>query len=288
MKAVGYRIAGSIERDDALVDIDRPMPVARSHDLLVAVKAVSVNPVDTKVRRNAAPEAGQARVLGWDAVGIVEAVGDRVTGFRVGDRVYYAGSIVRPGANSELHAVDERIAARAPASLDDAQAAAWLARAASHGLAYAQNHLGALHYSGRGVPPDHALAARWFRRAAQQGDRSAQYNLGLLYRKGRGVTLSHPTALSWFYRAAEQGMARAQAQLAHGYLHGLGVTVSHPLAMAWYRKAALQGHVAAQVQLAHMYARGLGVTASSARALYWYRHAAGAGNPVARRALGLM
>ena len=124
MKAIGYHQSLPIDDPASLQDLTLPDPVAGPRDLLVRVAAVSVNPVDTKVRRNAAPEAGQARVLGWDAVGIVEAVGDRVTGFRVGDRVYYAGSIVRPGANSELHAVDERIAARAPASLDDAQAAA--------------------------------------------------------------------------------------------------------------------------------------------------------------------
>ena len=124
MKAIGYHQSLPIDDPASLRDLTLPDPVAGPRDLLVRVAAVSVNPVDTKVRRNAAPEAGQARVLGWDAVGIVEAVGDRVTGFRVGDRVYYAGSIVRPGANSELHAVDERIAARAPASLDDAQAAA--------------------------------------------------------------------------------------------------------------------------------------------------------------------
>lgn len=88
------------------------------------VKAVSVNPVDTKVRKNAAPEAGQAKVLGWDAVGTVEAVGAGVKNFKIGDRVYYSGSIIRPGTNAELHAVDERIAALAPRSLDDSQAAA--------------------------------------------------------------------------------------------------------------------------------------------------------------------
>ncbi|RZM01179.1 MAG: zinc-binding alcohol dehydrogenase family protein [Variovorax sp.] len=124
MKAIGYHTPLSIDHPDALQDLELPDPVAGPRDLLVRVAAVSVNPVDTKVRRNAAPEAGQAKVLGWDAVGRVEAVGSQVTGFQVGDRVYYAGSIIRPGANSELHLVDERIAARAPASLDDAQAAA--------------------------------------------------------------------------------------------------------------------------------------------------------------------
>ncbi|RZM01938.1 MAG: zinc-binding alcohol dehydrogenase family protein, partial [Variovorax sp.] len=124
MKAIGYHQSLAIDDPMSLQDLTLPDPVAGPRDLLVRVAAVSVNPVDTKVRRNAAPEAGQAKVLGWDAVGTVAAVGDRVTGFKAGDRVYYAGSIVRPGANSELHAVDERIVARAPASLDDAQAAA--------------------------------------------------------------------------------------------------------------------------------------------------------------------
>ncbi|WP_295538800.1 zinc-binding alcohol dehydrogenase family protein [uncultured Pseudacidovorax sp.] len=124
MKAVGYRQNLPIDQPDSLVELDLPMPQPGPRDLRVRVAAVSVNPVDTKVRRNAAPEAGQARVLGWDAVGTVDAVGSAVTGFAPGDRVYYAGSIVRPGSNSELHLVDERIAARAPATLSDAQAAA--------------------------------------------------------------------------------------------------------------------------------------------------------------------
>jgi zinc-binding alcohol dehydrogenase family protein len=124
MKAIGYYQPLPIDNPESLQDIELPAPVAAARDLLVRVKAVSVNPVDTKVRKNAAPEAGQAKVLGWDAVGTVEAVGAGVNNFKVGDRVYYAGSIIRPGANAELHAVDERIAALAPRSLDDAQAAA--------------------------------------------------------------------------------------------------------------------------------------------------------------------
>ena len=124
MKAIGYHHNLPADRADALEDLELPAPQPLARDLLVRVKAVSVNPVDTKVRRNTAPPAGQAKVLGWDAVGVVEAIGAEVTGFAVGDRVYYAGSITRAGANSELHVVDERIVARAPASLDDAQAAA--------------------------------------------------------------------------------------------------------------------------------------------------------------------
>ena len=94
MKAVGYYQPLPIDNPEALQDIELPAPQPGARDLLVRVKAVSVNPVDTKVRRNAAPEAGQAKVLGWDAVGTVEAIGAGVQGFKVGDRVYYAGSIL--------------------------------------------------------------------------------------------------------------------------------------------------------------------------------------------------
>ena len=124
MKAIGYRQNLPVDQPHALEDLELPAPQPGPRDLLVRVKAVSVNPVDTKVRRNRAPKAGQPEVLGWDAVGIVEGLGADVQGFKAGDRVYYAGSITRPGANSELHVVDERIAAKAPASLEDGQAAA--------------------------------------------------------------------------------------------------------------------------------------------------------------------
>jgi zinc-binding alcohol dehydrogenase family protein len=124
MKAIGYYNPLPINDVASLQDLELPAPTPGERDLLVRVKAISVNPVDTKVRKSATPTVGQAKVLGWDAVGVVEAIGDGVTLFKVGDRVYYAGSIMRPGANSELHAVDERIVALAPTSLDDAQAAA--------------------------------------------------------------------------------------------------------------------------------------------------------------------
>ena len=106
-----------------LQDVDVAVPVATGHDLLVKIEAVSVNPVDTKVRAGEAADAAP-RVLGWDAAGTVTAVGPDVTLFKVGDAVYYAGSIVRPGANSEFHLVDERIVGRKPASLDFKHAAA--------------------------------------------------------------------------------------------------------------------------------------------------------------------
>lgn len=124
MKAVGYKKLGPIDRAESLVDIELPKPQAQGHDLLVEVAAVSVNPVDTKVRRRADAEEGQWKVLGWDAVGRVAAVGEKVSHFRVGDEVFYAGSIARAGANSEFHLVDERIVGRKPKSLSDTEAAA--------------------------------------------------------------------------------------------------------------------------------------------------------------------
>jgi NADPH2:quinone reductase len=123
MKAVGYYAAGPIDRQEALVDLSLPNPVAGPRDLIVRVRAVSVNPVDTKVRAAMSPE-GRARILGFDAAGIVEAIGTDVTLFKPGDHVFYAGDITRPGTNSELHAVDERLVGRKPKSLDWAAAAA--------------------------------------------------------------------------------------------------------------------------------------------------------------------
>lgn len=125
MKAVGYKTPQSITEAGALQDIVLPDPLPTGRDLLVDVRAVSVNPVDTKVRASAGPAPGQDyKVLGWDASGIVKAAGPEVTLFKPGDRVWYAGSIARPGTNSELHLVDERIVGHAPKSLDFAQAAA--------------------------------------------------------------------------------------------------------------------------------------------------------------------
>ena len=124
MKAIAYRHPLPINDIASLQDVDLPVPVVEPRDLLVRVHAISVNPIDTKVRFGTAPKEGECKVLGWDAVGIVEAIGSAVSKFCVGDRVYYAGAINRAGANSELHAVDERIVAKAPTSLNDAQAAA--------------------------------------------------------------------------------------------------------------------------------------------------------------------
>jgi zinc-binding alcohol dehydrogenase family protein len=124
MKAIGYQNNLPIDDAQSLVDITLPDPVAVGHDLLVEVRAVSVNPVDTKVRNSAKPPEGEWKVLGWDAAGIVKAVGPDVTLFRPGDRVWYAGSIARAGSNSELQLVDERIVGKMPQSLDFTAAAA--------------------------------------------------------------------------------------------------------------------------------------------------------------------
>lgn len=123
MKAIAYTQHGLPATDPkSLIDIELPAPTPEPHDLLVEVRAISVNPVDTKVRRGMATET--PRVLGWDAVGVVKAVGGAVTLFKPGDEVYYAGSLLRPGTNAELHLVDERLVGRKPRSLTDAQAAA--------------------------------------------------------------------------------------------------------------------------------------------------------------------
>ncbi|MEQ5091641.1 zinc-binding alcohol dehydrogenase family protein [Providencia rettgeri] len=119
MKAV------AITRDDNIIsfqDIYLPVPDAKGHDLLVEVKAISINPVDTKVRQSF--NSNTPRVLGWDAVGVVKSIGDSVTLFKPGDEVWYAGALNRPGSNSEYQLVDERIVALKPKSLDDASAAA--------------------------------------------------------------------------------------------------------------------------------------------------------------------
>jgi NADPH:quinone reductase-like Zn-dependent oxidoreductase len=122
MKAVGYRSAGGVE---VLTDIEIPRPAAGPRDLLVAVRAVSVNPVDAKRRqREAPPTSSDYRVLGYDAAGVVEAVGSQVSLFKTGDEVFYAGATDRPGSNSEYQLVDERIVGPKPKSLSFADAAA--------------------------------------------------------------------------------------------------------------------------------------------------------------------
>ncbi|MBB3353880.1 zinc-binding alcohol dehydrogenase family protein [Rhizobium lentis] len=124
MRAVAYKTPQPITAETSLIDVDLPMPEARGHDLLVEIKAVSVNPVDVKVRAHSAPPTDELKVLGWDAAGVVKAIGADVTLFRPGDEVFYSGVISRPGSNAEFHLVDERIVGKKPRSLDFAAAAA--------------------------------------------------------------------------------------------------------------------------------------------------------------------
>ena len=123
MRAVAYLHSLSVDAADTFVDIDLPQPVPGPRDLVVRVEAVSVNPVDMKTRQGTDPK-GTPKVLGYDAAGTVQAVGAEVTLFKPGDRVFYAGSIVRPGSDSELHAADERIVGPMPETLSFAEAAA--------------------------------------------------------------------------------------------------------------------------------------------------------------------
>lgn len=124
MKAVGYQKSLPIEAEEALVDFETATPDPTGGDIRVAVKAVSVNPVDYKVRKRAEPAAPDYKILGFDAAGVVDAVGGEVTLFKPGDEVFYAGSILRQGTNSEFHLVDARIVGKKPKTLSFSQAAA--------------------------------------------------------------------------------------------------------------------------------------------------------------------
>jgi zinc-binding alcohol dehydrogenase family protein len=124
MKAVGYVQSLPPSDPKSLFDFELPVPERKDHDLLVAVRAVSVNPVDTKIRMRAQGTEAQPKILGFDCAGVVESVGSEVTFFKPGDEVFYAGAIGRPGTNSEFHLVDERLVGHKPHSLSFAAAAA--------------------------------------------------------------------------------------------------------------------------------------------------------------------
>jgi NADPH2:quinone reductase len=124
MKAVGLHKYLPIDNPESLIDVEVPKPEPQGRDLLVRVKAVSVNPVDTKVRSPKDKVEAEPKILGWDAAGVVEAVGGEASLFKGGDEVYYAGSVVRQGCDAEYHLVDERIVGRKPRSLSFEEAAA--------------------------------------------------------------------------------------------------------------------------------------------------------------------
>jgi zinc-binding alcohol dehydrogenase family protein len=124
MKAVALMRYLAISDPESLIDVELEKPIPSGHDLLVRIEAIGMNPIDTKVRAPKDRVEKTPRVLGWDASGVVEAVGSNVTLFNLGDAVFYAGSVTRPGANSEYHLVDERIVGSKPRSLDFSNAAA--------------------------------------------------------------------------------------------------------------------------------------------------------------------
>lgn len=124
MKAIAYQQNLPVEDENSLQDIELTQPVAAGHDILVEVKAVSVNPVDYKIRASTPAPEGEWKVIGWDATGIVKAVGDKVTLFQPGDQVWYAGDLTRSGSNAEMQLVDERIVGTMPTSLSFSDAAA--------------------------------------------------------------------------------------------------------------------------------------------------------------------
>ncbi len=126
MKAVGFKTSLPIKATDSFIEFDAPKPTPAAHELLVKIQAISVNPVDYKIRQNAAKETvlDTPKIIGWDAAGMVEAVGENVSLFQPGDTVFYAGDITKQGCNAEYQVIDERIVGRKPATLTVEAAAA--------------------------------------------------------------------------------------------------------------------------------------------------------------------
>lgn len=126
MKAIGFKTSLPIDESESFIMFETPVPEPKGRDLLVKIKAISVNPVDFKIRQNSAKDTvlETPKVIGWDAVGTVEAVGEDVTFFKAGDEVYYAGDLIRSGSNAEYQLIDERITGLKPSSLTYAEAAA--------------------------------------------------------------------------------------------------------------------------------------------------------------------
>lgn len=126
MKAIGFKTSLPIAEENSFFEFETEIPKPGPHDLLVKIKAIAVNPVDYKIRQNSAKntELTTPKIIGWDAVGTVEAVGENVSLFKVGDEVYYAGDITKAGCNAEYQTVDERIVGKKPKSLSYTEAAA--------------------------------------------------------------------------------------------------------------------------------------------------------------------
>ncbi|MEQ6118646.1 zinc-binding alcohol dehydrogenase family protein [Reichenbachiella sp. MALMAid0571] len=126
MKAIGFKQSLPITEKDSFIEFETEKPNPTGYDLLVKISAISVNPVDFKIRQNSAKDTvlGTPKIIGWDAVGTVESVGDKTSRFKVGDEVYYAGDITKSGSNTEYQLIDERIAGHKPKNLTIAEAAA--------------------------------------------------------------------------------------------------------------------------------------------------------------------
>lgn len=126
MKAVGFKTSLPVTAAESFVDFEIATPSPKGKDLLVKIKAIAVNPVDYKIRQNAAKNTtlAEPKIIGWDACGVVEAIGEEVSLFKVGDEVYYAGDITRPGCNAEYQLIDERIVGKKPKSISYEAAAA--------------------------------------------------------------------------------------------------------------------------------------------------------------------
>lgn len=126
MKAIGFKQSLPITEENSFIEFETDKPAPSGYDLLVKIAAISVNPVDYKIRQSAAKDTilETPKIIGWDAVGTVEAVGDKTSKFKVGDQVYYAGDITRSGSNATYQLIDERIVGHKPKSLSIAEAAA--------------------------------------------------------------------------------------------------------------------------------------------------------------------
>ncbi|RYY66001.1 MAG: zinc-binding alcohol dehydrogenase family protein, partial [Chitinophagaceae bacterium] len=126
MKAIGFRTSLPLTDKDCFIEFETPVPKATGRDLLVKIKAISINPVDFKIRQNSVKDTvlDTPKIIGWDAAGVVEDIGNEVTLFKKGDLVYYAGDLTRSGCNAEYQLIDERIVALKPTTLNNAEAAA--------------------------------------------------------------------------------------------------------------------------------------------------------------------
>lgn len=126
MKAIGFKQSLPITESDSFIAFETTKPIVKGYDLLVQIAAISVNPVDYKIRANAAIDIvlDTPKIIGWDAVGTVEAVGDKTSRFKVGDQVYYAGDLTKDGCNAEYQLIDERIVGHKPKNLSLAESAA--------------------------------------------------------------------------------------------------------------------------------------------------------------------